>query len=274
MLDIHLISTVISVSLGLFIGLVLALTGAGGSIFAIPLLVISLNLTLNQAAPIALMAVALASGIGAIQGLRLGIVRYKTALLMASFGLIFAPLGVWLAQYVPNQLLNLIFCVVLLIVAWSMWQQSTQPLGNQENKPSPACALNPTTSKVFWTATCTKALIATGSITGFLSGLLGVGGGFVIVPSLGKVTNFNNQTVIATALFTIALVSTMSIFSYTLNSDIHWSIAVPFTIGTVLGLFMFRSINSKVSTKLSQRSFAVLAILAAMLILAKAFSTQ
>jgi uncharacterized protein len=272
--EIHLISTVISVSLGLFIGLVLALTGAGGSIFAIPLLIISLNIPLNQAAPIALVAVALASGIGAIQGLRLGIVRYKTALLMACFGVIFAPLGVWLAQYASNQLLNLIFCVVLLIVAWNMWQQSTQQSGNQENKPSPACTLNPSTSKLFWTAICTKVLIATGSIAGFLSGLLGVGGSFVVVPSLSKVTNFNNQTVIATALFTVALVSVMSIFSYTLNSDIRWNIAVPFILGTVLGLFIFRSVNSKVSTKFSQRSFAVLAILAAILILVKAFSIQ
>ncbi|MES2580652.1 MAG: sulfite exporter TauE/SafE family protein [Pseudomonadota bacterium] len=272
--EIHLISTVISVSLGLFIGLVLALTGAGGSILAIPLLVISFNLTLNQAAPIALMAVALASSIDAIQGLRLGIVRYKTAFLMASFGLVFAPLGVWLAQYAPNQLLNFIFCVVLLIVAWNMWQQSTQQSDNQEKKPSPACALNPSTSKLFWTAVCTQALIVTGAIAGFLSGLLGVGGGFVLVPSLSKVTNFNNQTIIATALFTIALVSAMSIFSYTLSSDIHWSIAVPFIIGTVLGLFIFRSVNSKISTKFSQRSFAVLAILAAILILVKAFSTQ
>ena len=78
-------ATIISIAIGLFIGLVLALTGAGGSILAIPLLVFGLNLSLTQAAPIALLAVMLASSIGAIQGLHKGIVRYKTALLMASF---------------------------------------------------------------------------------------------------------------------------------------------------------------------------------------------
>ena len=57
-----------------------------------------LHLNITQAAPIALLAVMSAASIGAIQGLNKGLVRYKTALLMAAFGIAFAPLGVWLAK--------------------------------------------------------------------------------------------------------------------------------------------------------------------------------
>ena len=267
-----LISPMISLVLGLLIGLILALTGAGGSVLAIPLLSICLHLSLNQSAPIALMAVLLASIIGAIQGLRLGIVRYKTALLIACAGVIFAPLGVLAAKHAPHQLLSFSFFVVLVIVAWNMWQQSNLQFNVITTKPATACTLDPLTSRIDWTASCTKNLIATGTIAGFLSGLLGVGGGFVVVPSLTKVTNLNTQTVIATSLFAIALVSLVSIFSYGLHTDIEWQIALPFILGTIIGLFIFKSVSNKVSTTFSQRSFAALALLAATLMLYKTFS--
>jgi uncharacterized protein len=262
----------ISVLLGLVVGLILALTGAGGSIVSIPLLVLGLNLSLTQAAPIALLAVMSAASVGAVQGLNIGIVRYKTALLIASFGIVLAPLGVWLAKRSPVLVLNLIFAAVLTFVAWRMWQQSTQTLETNENKHAPACVINPATSKLFWTALCTRRLIITGGAAGLLSGLLGVGGGFVIVPSLRKVSNFDMQTIIATSLTAIALVSAASIFTYLLHGDINWVIAVPFVTSAIVGMFAFRLISHKISAKISQRSFAVLSVVAAVIMVVKSIN--
>jgi uncharacterized protein len=251
---------------GFLLGAVSALTGTGGSIFAIPLLMLGFNLTLNQAAPIALLAVASASSIALAEGLRAGIVRYKTALLIAAFGIVFAPLGVWLANKIPAQILNLLFVAILLYVAFQMWQQRTNTQLTDENKPTPACIINPANSKLFWTALCTKRLIFTGGTTGILSGLLGVGGGFVIVPSLRKVSNFNMQTIIATSLTVVALVSTTTVLTHAFHSTIAWGIALPFMIGTILGMVSFRLISFKLTEVNSQRSFALLALLAATLI--------
>jgi uncharacterized membrane protein YfcA len=259
----------ISVLLGLVVGFILALTGAGGSIMAIPLLVFGLNLSLTQAAPIALLAVMSAASVGAVQGLHIGIVRYKTALLIASFGIVLAPLGVWLARRSPILVLNLIFAALLTFVAWRMWQQSTQTLETDENKPAPACVINPATSKLFWTALCTRRLIITGGMAGLLSGLLGVGGGFAIVPSLRKVSNFDMQTIIATSLTAIALVSAASIFTFLLHGDINWQIAVPFVTSAIIGMFAFRLISQKIPAKISQRSFAVLSVVAAVIMIIK-----
>jgi len=261
----------ISILLGLFIGLVLALTGAGGSILAIPLLVFGLNLSLTQAAPIVLLAVFSATSIGAIQGFRAGKVRYKTALLIASFGIALAPLGVWLARSAPTKILSLGFAATLVFVAWRMWQQSTQTLHAEENKPAPACVINPATSKLFWAAPCTRRLVLTGGMAGLLSGLFGVGGGFVIVPSLRKVSNFDMPTIIATSLTVIALVSAASVFTYLLHGDIHWNIAAPFVISTMIGLFSFKLVSHKIPVEISQRSFAVLAVIAAVIIINKSF---
>ena len=73
----------VEVGLGLLVGLVLALTGAGGGILTVPLLIFVVGLELHQAAPIGLMAVGLAAWVGAVIGSRDGIVRYKAAALMA-----------------------------------------------------------------------------------------------------------------------------------------------------------------------------------------------
>jgi hypothetical protein len=267
MLDIQLIS----IGLGLFVGFILALSGAGGGIFAIPLLVFGLQLTLTQAAPIALLAVMSAASVGAIQGLNKGIVRYKTALLIAAFGIAFAPLGIWLAKRIPTQYLSLIFVMILIYVATRMWKRDITKVHNCEINPPPPCEINPATSKLFWRARCTKRLIFTGSVAGLLSGLLGVSGGFVIVPSLRKVSNFDIQTIIATSLAVIAIVSAGSVTAYLLHGGINWQIALPFVISTMVGMFVFRLISHKIPAKVSQRSFAVLAVIAAVLMLVKSF---
>lgn len=266
-------ANLISIALGLFAGLVLALTGAGGSILAIPLLAFGLHLSMAQAAPIGLLAVMLASSLGALQGLRAGIVRYKAATLIAGFGILFAPVGVWLAHRASNQHLSLIFAIVLGYIAWRMWQQNTQNLqAEDEHKPAPACVLNPATSRLFWTAPCTKRLMITGSLAGFLSGLLGVGGGFVIVPSLRKVSNFDMQTIIATSLMAIAIVSAVSISTYLLHSDILWQIAIPFAASTIVSMLAFRLASPRIPAAISQRGFAVLTIIAALMLAARGFS--
>ena len=259
--------SLISVGIGLFIGLVLALTGAGGSILAIPLLMIGLHLSLQQAAPIALLAVLLAAIIDTIQGLHKNIVRYRTALLIASFGVAFAPLGVWVAGLIPSDILSLVFAAVMLYVAWHMWHQSNANQITQQNLPDMPCMMNKVTSRLYWSAACTKRLVATGTLAGFISGLLGVGGGFVIVPSLHKVSNFSMQTVFATSLRVVSIVSIVSIASYNLTAPLQWKIAIPFVLSTIFGLLIGSKFSQKVPAKISQRGFAILAIMAAILMI-------
>jgi uncharacterized membrane protein YfcA len=265
-------SQMIIVGLGLFTGLIMGLSGAGGSILAIPLLVIGLNLELTQAAPIALLAIMSAALVGAIQGLIKGNVRYKAALLIGGFGIAVAPLGFWLAKRVPTLLLSACLAAIMLYVAWRMWHQYTDDAVTHENRPPAPCEINPATTKLFWTAYCTKRLIATGAAAGLLSGLLGVGGGFVIVPSLRKVRNFDFQTIIATSLAVIALVSAGSVAIHLQQGVINWAIALPFVISAVISMLASRFISHKIPTMFSQRAFSMLAVIAAASILLKAFA--
>ena len=271
----------ISLLLGLFVGFVLAITGAGGAILSLPLLVFFLNLKMIDAAPISLMAITLSAGLAAILGLRLGIVRYKAATLLASFGVLCAPLGVMAAHQLPEKALAILFSVVLLIVSIRSFQKFKTPTlligddcddpnGCDDNeKPEPACSVNPATSKLFWTAPCTKRLILTGGFSGFLSGLLGVGGGFIIVPTLHSISNLESKMIVATSLAVISLVSMVSAFSYAGNGTILWPIALPFVGATLVGMLLGRMLHGKIPSHLSVLLFGILSATIAMVMLAK-----
>ncbi|MFT7228108.1 MAG: putative membrane protein YfcA [Methylophilaceae bacterium] len=123
--------------------------------------------------------------------------------------------------------------------------------------------VNPATSQLFWTASCTKRLIYTGAIAGFLSGLLGVGGGFVIVPSLNKVSNFS-PTVVATKLATIALISASSISSHIHANTMNWHIAIPFAAGKTLTMLVATEVlTNKIPKQISEKVFSLLCLVKA-----------
>ena len=261
-----------SIALGLFVGVVLAITGAGGAILSLPLLVFFLNLKMIDAAPISLMAIMLSAGLAAALGLRSGIVRYKAATLLATFGVLCAPLGVYVAHQLPEKVLAILFSFVLLTVSWRSFQKFQTPtllIGDDcddpngcddEKKVEPACAVNPATSKLFWTAPCTQRLILTGGFSGFLSGLLGVGGGFIIVPTLHSISNLETKMIVATSLAVIALVSMASALSYAGSNEILWGIAVPFITASVAGMLVGRLLHSKIPSHISVLIFGILSL--------------
>ena len=261
-----------TIALGLFVGVVLAITGAGGAILSLPLLVFFLHLKMIDAAPISLMAIMLSAGLAAALGLRSGIVRYKAATLLATFGVLCAPLGVYVAHQLPEKVLAILFSFVLLTVSWRSFQKFQTPtllIGDDcddpngcddEEKVEPACAVNPATSKLFWTAPCTQRLILTGGFSGFLSGLLGVGGGFIIVPTLHSISNLETKMIVATSLAVIALVSMASALSYAGSSEILWGIAVPFITASVAGMLVGRLLHSKIPSHISVLIFGILSL--------------
>lgn len=275
---------VMSVLLGLFVGLMLAITGAGGAILSLPLLVFFLHIKMIDAAPISLMAIMLSAGLAAILGLRSGIVRYKAATLLATFGVLCAPLGVYVAHQLPEKVLAILFSIVLLVVSLRSFQKFRTPtllIGDDCDDPNgcpddedakkaePACAVNPATSKLFWTAPCTKRLILTGGFSGFISGLLGVGGGFIIVPTLHSISNLETKMIVATSLAVIALVSMASAFSYVGSGAILWEIAFPFVGATVGGMVLGRVLHHKIPGHINVLIFGVLSLIIAVFMLIK-----
>ena len=260
-------ATLLAVALGTIVGLVMALTGAGGGVLAIPLLVFGLQLPVQHAAPVGLVAVGLAAALGAVFGLRQRTVRYRAAALIGGTGMMMAPLGVFLAQRLPNRPLLAAFAVVLVYSAWRMLRR---PALAEQHPSEVPCHLDNAAQRLTWTRPCARALAGTGLISGLLSGLLGVGGGFVIIPALTRYTDLDIRSVQATSLAVIALVSVSGVSAAALNGAVPWGVALPFAAGAMLALLMGRLLAGKLHPAHLQQAFAWFTLAIAVLMLARA----
>ncbi|NMM14336.1 MAG: sulfite exporter TauE/SafE family protein [Rhodoferax sp.] len=257
----------LAIALGAIIGAMLALTGAGGGVLAIPLLVFGLHLPVQQAAPVGLVAVGLAAALGATLGLRQRIVRYRAAGLIGVAGMLVAPLGVFMAQRLPNRPLLAAFALVLIYTAWRMLKR---PPPSRQSPVAVPCHVSHADQRLTWTLPCARALAGTGLISGLLSGLLGVGGGFVIVPALTRYTDLDMRSVQVTSLAVIALVSLSGVSAAAWHGSLPWAVALPFALGAVLALLLGRQLAGKLNAARLQQAFAWFSLGVAALMLARA----
>ncbi len=268
--------------IGVIVGLILGLTGAGGSILAVPLLMALMGWPLTQAAPVALIAVATAAITGTYVAWRRSYVRYRAALVLGLCGLVLAPLGLRAAQVLPLPWLMAAFAALLLLVALRLWRQAWRSPaettvvraiveGDAQPAHGPLCRLNPVSGRLIWTRPCALLLAASGAATGFLSGLFGVGGGFVIVPALRAATELSMHSAVATSLMAIAVTS-VGTFLIAVGSgfELPLATALPFAAGAVAGMLMGRGLAARMAGPALQSGFATLMLAAALWMLVSA----
>ncbi|NMG76594.1 sulfite exporter TauE/SafE family protein [Aromatoleum diolicum] len=260
-----------SILIGLIVGLVLGLTGAGGSIFAVPLLMAGLDFSITQAATISLLAVAVSAALGTGLAWKHSYVRYRAATLIAVVGILFASLGIRVADRLHPSVLVLIFACVLAIVAVRMFYTATVSkedtavvrsavTGEGASSTGKVGKVNPLSGRLIWSRSVAMTIAMIGAATGFLSGLLGVGGGFVIVPALRATLPLSMHSAVATSLMAIALTSSTTFVSCVLQGrNIPFYMALPFVTGSLLGMVLGRRVAALISGPRLQQGFAVAA---------------
>lgn len=260
----------ISLLLGIVVGMVMGVTGAGGGVLAVPVLVAGMGLSMQQAAPIALVAVAGGAALGAVEGWRRGLVRYRAAFLMVAFGLPLTHAGVVLAQKLPQRELQILFSLVILIVALrTLWHSLP---GRQQDARHKLATINPSTGRFGWTWGTGVLFAVIGSLAGFMAGLLGVGGGFVVVPALRRFTDVSMQGAVATSLMVVALLACSSILAMLYHGgNLPHPLTVLFVLATAVGMLAGRWALRRVSEMTVQRGFACFLIAIALNWLIKAF---
>jgi uncharacterized membrane protein YfcA len=265
--------TLIGPALGILVGILMGLTGAGGGILSVPLLVFFLHLPIAEAAPIALCAVALASSIGAILGLRKKTLRYKAAGFMALFGLALSPVGLWIAPQIPNAPLQILFSLILLYVGIHLLRQARNEIKGipEEKRKPPPCLMNPAAGKLQWTLPCARALLFAGSLAGFLSGLLGVGGGFIIVPALKRYTDLPIKSIVSTSLGVLAIITGGGAIFSAATGSLNVIVAAPFSVAALGGLLIGLLLGKKLSGPHTQLIFSVFTLMIAIGLLIKGF---
>lgn len=269
--------------IGIGVGLVMGLTGAGGGILAVPALIYAMGWSIQETTPVALLAVTMGAAFGAIDGLRQKQVRYRAALLMAAVGMPLTSVGVQLAQQLPQAWLLAAFAALLLLVAYRLLKKnaSATTQQTQQTQQAPASAtpvehakalahINPATGRFNWTPRAIASIASIGAVAGFTAGLLGVGGGFVIVPMLRRYTNASMHIAVATSLLVIALVGAAGFGSSLAHgANIPWILTTWFVIATVLGMALGRRVTRLLSAQMVQFYFALLLLLVAAYLLVK-----
>lgn len=259
--------TPLSLIFGAVVGLSLGLTGGGGAIFAVPLLVYGLGLPTREAVGVSLAAVGATSLVGFLSRWRLGQVEIRTGLLFAAAGMVGAPIGSWIAGLLPEALLLSLFAGLMVVVAFRLWQQASRPVTEtakcptSEHQDGPTCQRDAAGALIL-TSRCAVLLMIVGVLTGVLSGLFGVGGGFVIVPALVLFSGMSIHRAVGTSLMVIALVSVSGVASHLwAGRAISPEVTGLFVLGGVVGLFAGQQIARRLSGPVLQKVFAV-AILA------------
>lgn len=250
---------------GVVIGWVMGLTGAGGGVLAVPALVTTLGLTMQQAAPIALVGVAAAATVGAIEGLLRRVVRYRAALVIALSGFPTSAAGVWLAQRVPDLGLRALFVLVLLVVAWRQWGPAarTEAEGHAAGA-SARVAERGLDGRFIWTPRAGLGFAGIGAVTGLVSGLLGVAGGFVLVPLLSRLTDLPARMLVGTSLMVTALVTSFgAIVAATQGPGLPAPLALSFAAALTGGMLVGRWSAQRVPDRWIHRAFAVLVLVVA-----------
>lgn len=253
--------------IGLIIGLVLGLTGAGGSVFAVPLLMLLGGITMGDAVGISLGAVAASTLYGSLRAWRGAHILWTPGVILALVGAMTAPLGKWLGMHIPELWLLVGFNALAVIIALRMgWSAVRTPerssivrAGNFSLAPSPGLLCSLSHSGQFeLRPRCVSGLVIGGALVGLLSGLFGVGGGFLIVPLLLALSPISMAQAVSTSLLIIAVVSGAGFISHLLMDAQFdgWLLALV-GLGGVLGMMLGQTISHKIANALLQKIFAI-----------------
>ncbi|MEP7147777.1 MAG: sulfite exporter TauE/SafE family protein [Acidobacteriota bacterium] len=239
--------------LSALIGLSLGLIGGGGSIITVPVLVYALNVEPYDAVGMSLAVVGVTSLIGSFLHWRHGTLQMKTALIFGSAGIFGALAGSPLTKMLSPSALMLAFAGLMFVVAILMLRKKT---GNEVDVVS-------TNVPSIWKA------LAVGFGVGVLTGFLGVGGGFLIVPALVMFGGLSIKDAIGTSLFVIFLNCVAGLAGHASQNHFNWNLTAIVTLLAGAGAIAGTMLSHRVAAQKLQKGFAMFVLMVAVLLIGK-----
>ena len=263
-MDSRLSHELLGVAFGMIVGVSLGLTGGGGSIFAVPLLTYGLGVPVGTALGLSLASVGATAGFGAALRLRAREIELQGGLIFSVVGMVVAPIGAMIGHRIAPAILLSAFAVMMGYVGMRMWRQRTDgPI-----RPGPCV----TEGHGKLTGGCYATLSIAGAASGLLSGLFGVGGGFVIVPSL-LYAGMKIHRAVATSLLVIFLISVSGVVANVVQGQqFPVRVTALFLGGCFAGMRTGSALRSRLSGSTLQITFAVAMWVVALFMLVKNLS--
>jgi uncharacterized membrane protein YfcA len=244
--------------LALTIGLLLGLLGGGGSILTIPVLVYLLNVAPKTAIATSLLVVGLTSLVAMLGHARQGRVCLRTGLVFGVAGMLGAYGGGRLAAFIPGGVLLLLFATIMCATALAMLRNRRPEQAVTEKNASPCPAHVPV-----------MAIVFDGLLVGGLTGLVGAGGGFLVVPALNLLGGIRMHAAVGTSLLVIALNSFAGLAGYISHVEIDYHLAALLAGFAMVGSLIGGRFSSRIRADILRRLFGIFVMGIAFYLLSK-----
>ncbi len=208
----------LTVVLAVFVGIALGLLGGGGSILTVPLLAYVAGMDAKQAIATSLLVVGTTSVVAAVSHARAGRVQWRTGLVFGVAGMVGAYAGGILSRFIPGSVLLIGFAVMMIATAVAMLRGRKEAGAADPDHRIPVAKV-----------------IVEGLVVGLVTGLVGAGGGFLVVPALALLGGLPMPVAVGTSLVVIAMKSFAGLAGYLSSVSIDWTVAAMVTGAAVLG---------------------------------------
>jgi len=235
--------------LSVLIGVSLGILGGGGSILTVPILTMAAGMETKAAITSSLFVVAVTSAAGAIAHARAGRVRWRIGVTFGLAGMVGAFGGGRISAYLPGTVLMILFGLMMVATAIAMLRGPTKA------KPSTATELP------------TSKIIAVGVVVGLVTGLVGAGGGFLVVPALVLLGGLSMELAVGTTLVVISMNSFAGLAGHLGHVSIDWPLVLAVTGTAVVGSFIGSKLAGRIPPATLRRGFGVFIIVMAVVVL-------
>ncbi|QWC84658.1 sulfite exporter TauE/SafE family protein [Nocardioidaceae bacterium] len=241
---------VLTLALSVVVGVTLGLLGGGGSILTVPVLVYVAGLDAKQAIATSLVVVGVTAAMGTVSHARAGRVRWRTGLLFGAAGLSGAFLGGLLGGVLPGAVLLVGFAVMMLVTAVAMLRGRGDVAPRQGDLP-------------------VLHVLGEGLVVGLVTGLVGAGGGFLVVPALVLLGGLPMSVAVGTSLLVIAMKSLGGLAGYLSSVQLDWALVAAVTAAAVVGSLVGGRLVSAVPEAALRRGFAWFVLVMGVFVLAQ-----
>ncbi|AUC60074.1 hypothetical protein AA637_02395 [Cyanobacterium sp. HL-69] len=249
--------------LAIIIGLSLGLIGGGGSILAVPILRYVMGVEPRSAIAMSLFIVGVVSLIGIIPHWRQGNVNLPVAISFIPPAMVGAFIGAKITQlpFITDTIQLVAFGIVMLLASLFMIKKSSgKPSETEVTSVKVQPVGNDKTKKILLT-------IVEGLVVGILTGFVGVGGGFLIIPALVLIGGIPMKEAVGTSLLIIATKSASAFVGYLTLVDIDWFLTIGFTLAASIGIVFGSSVSKKIDAKYLQKGFGYFVLVVAIFVL-------
>jgi uncharacterized membrane protein YfcA len=245
---------VVAIALALLVGVSLGLLGGGGSILTLPILRYALGIEAHVAIAASLFIVGVTSIAALFTHARAGRVRWATGAIFGAAGMLGAFLAGKVAPLIPAVVLLVAFALMMFATAWAMLRGRKAPVASAHATPMAPMRRH-------------MLVVAEGLVVGVVTGLVGAGGGFLVVPALVLLGGLPMNVAVGTSLVVIAMKSLAGFAGFASEYAIPWDAVLPMSAAAVVGSIVGGRFATRIAPDTLRRGFGWFVVAMAFLVL-------